>query len=50
MTTIYIDRNGIKHWGVMARVVAESEGGQVSFEGLCDEPPSFRVYTPGRTN
>lgn len=32
MTTTYIDKNGTKHWGVMARVVAEREGGQVIFK------------------
>jgi hypothetical protein len=34
MTTIYIDKNGVKHWGVIARFVAEREGGKVTFEHL----------------
>lgn len=34
LTTVYIDARGEKHWGVMARMVAEREGGQVTFEGL----------------
>jgi hypothetical protein len=33
MTTVYTDRNGTKHYGLMARVVAEREGGKVIFEG-----------------
>lgn len=31
-TTVYVDRQGTKHYGVMARVVAEREGGSVTIQ------------------
>jgi len=30
MTTTYVDKHGVKHWGVMARMTAWFEGGKVT--------------------